>query len=372
MTSLLLAILAATTQGATDTARVVGVIATVSRDTVLIGQPFDLVLELNGLRPAENAVFPDFGSVGPVTPLAPPQPLGDRPEGQAAVRYRLVAWEPGERALLADSIVLRGRAGDGGFAVAWPEARIFVASALPEGADAESLAWRPPADVLGPNWSLQERILGGAVLLAVLVLVGAFVRRRARRTQPVPIPEPVPPRERAMHALYDLERSKMIEAGELKAFYSVLSGALRDFLAETVPRWSRDLTTAELMQLIGDDGVDDKSVGILGDLLGRSDRVKFGRRRPAEHVAERDIATAKFWILKFEPPSEPVTGDEGDAGEDSALLSEMDVVFGDVNEAEYSEAEAESEERFVDGDPEPGGFRGTSIGGQGERGATDR
>lgn len=375
MISLLLVMLAAPQQGAPDSARVVEATATVSRDTVLIGQPFDLVLQLNGLGQGEEVFFPSFDEDALVTPLAAPEPLGDHPEGQAAARYRLAVWKAGERALLADSIVLRGGAPGGEeLAIAWPETRIFVASALPEGSDAESLAWRPPADVMGSNWGLRERILGAALLLAVLVIVGIYARRRAGKGQPVPIPEPAPPRERAMRTLYDLERSQMVEAGELKAFYSALSGTLRGFLAESVPRWSRDLTTAELMRLTGDDGIDDEASRILGEVLARSDRVKFGRRRPAEQTARRDIAAAKLWILKFEPPPEPTTDPEAVEGHDATLLSEIGLVFADVGERGYSEGDGRSEPRIVDptGDEEPGGFREGTIGGEGGRGGTQR
>ncbi|MGD2218476.1 MAG: hypothetical protein PVJ64_17090, partial [Gemmatimonadales bacterium] len=230
-----------------------------------------------------------------------------------------------------------------------PGVTVHVVSVLPADADIDTLAWRPPADVLGPNWSLGEKLamLGLAAALAFATFL--YLRRRGE-VQPVPVPQARSARDTALEALERLEASGMIEAGELKGFFSALSHILREFLAGIDRAWGLDLTTAELMALVGMDGVPETQVRSLGGLLDRADMVKFARQRPSRAQAGRALDAARHWLANFErvvaepeaQEPEVVSGDAATELEFEAL-TDLDQMFAEEAVLEAPEAR-ESEE----------------------------
>ena len=102
----------------------------------------------------------------------------------------------------------------------------------------------------------------------------------------------------------------LVEAGELKGFYSALSYILRQFLAESEEAWGFDLTTDEIVDEVGRDGVAEERVKDLQVLLVEADIVKFARWRPSKIRAARALEAAADWVGHFEriepePENEP-------------------------------------------------------------------
>jgi hypothetical protein len=227
--------------------------------------------------------------------------LGDTEPGVRTARYRLTAWDIGE--LVTPAAEVRIVTDVAELAVPFPEVSVRVSSMVPVDANPDTLAWQPPADVVGGNWSMTEKLAVTGVLLALLLGTLAFVRRSGV-TSPVPVPAGTPPRERALAALARLQQAGLAEAGEFKGYYSALSQIVREFLADNDRRWGLDLTTPELVSAVGGEGVEPKEVITLGQLLVGTDLVKFARRRPTLDEATGSLESARSWIGAFELPAE--------------------------------------------------------------------
>jgi hypothetical protein len=328
-----------------DPAATIQVQAAVSHDSVRIGEPLTLMVTVSGLVGSADVAFPALPDSGAITALGPPSLLADR--GGRSARYELAAWDLGDLTLPPADIRVVTDAAE--LRIPLPGVTVHVVSVLPADADIDTLAWKPPSDVLGPNWSTGEKlaVLGLAMALALATFL--YLRRRGE-VQPVPVPQARSARAMALEALERLEASGMIEAGELKGFFSALSHILRGFLVGTDRAWGLDLTTAELMALVGMDGVPETQVRSLGGLLDRADMVKFARQRPSRAQAGRALDAAKHWLTSFqravpEPaPQEPeaVGGEEAVELEFEAL-TDLDTMFAEETVIEEPEAQ-ESEE----------------------------
>ena len=89
---------------------------------------------------------------------------------------------------------------------------------------------------------------------------------------------------------------RLIERGELKQFYIMLSDTLRGFAAALESDWSTDLTTSELAPRLKRKP---ESAPLLG-LLRSADTVKFAKRQSTKDEAARDLETAEAWVADFD------------------------------------------------------------------------
>lgn len=319
--------------------------ATLERDSVGVGEPVSLTVSLRPVSPAVRVVFPELPDSGQLVALGPPRTITSEPNVRSA-RYALVAWRIGELTVPGSGIRLSVDGAEQ--TIPFPDLTLHVTSVLPDGADLETVAWRPAADVVGANWSTAELAAAGGLLLILLAGAVLFLRRRGRAI-PVPRPEPMAPREKALIGLDLLARYGLIEAGELKGFYSALSLVLRRFLAETEGRWGLDLTTIQLMSRVGEDGVTEADVRALEALLSQSDLVKFAGLRPGTTEATATLNMARDWIEGFvrkEAPPDHGEADDDVAGwEDGAeaVLADLEEVFV-AGEGEPASGDGDHEE----------------------------
>jgi DNA-binding transcriptional ArsR family regulator len=210
----------------------------------------------------------------------------------------MVTWDVGDLPVPSAEIRVEREGDSDGMRLPFPETTIHVASVLPAGADVDTLALKPARGVVGPNWSLTEKAAAALALLAALIAAIVVYRRRGASSPPRR-PGPGPARTRAIRELEALARSGFLEAGEYKAFYSELSSILRRFLAEQDPLWGVELTTAEIVGMVARDGLSERSLEILAQLLVEADLVKFARRRPREPRARSALEESRGWIERF-------------------------------------------------------------------------
>jgi len=234
------------------------------------------------------------------------------PRDSARTRWlvvaNLVAWQPGLPDTLA--AVIRLTSTDGTVTevpvkLAFP----FVRAVLPD----DSTKWRvlPPHDVWGPSVDPARTGVAVALLILALLLLGVLAwlivravrRRRARMV-------PATARARALALLERARTSGFIEAGNWKAFYTLVGEALRGYAAAVYPRLSEDLTSAEVIDTLRGRAPDER-VDTLEHLLRVSDLAKFARRGRAPSDARRDLDLAREWIETHPSPS-------ADAAEDAA------------------------------------------------------
>jgi hypothetical protein len=345
--SLLFAVIGMILQVSAGDPAAIQVQAAVSHDSVRIGEPVTLTVTVSGLVGAADVAFPALPDSGAITALGPPSLAADR--GRRRARYELAVWNFGDLTLPPADVRVVTDAAE--LRIPLPGVTVHVVSVLPADADIDTLAWKPPSDVLGPNWSTGEKLAALGLALALALATFLYLRRRGE-VQPVPIPQARSARARALEALERLEASGMIEAGELKGFFSGLSHILREFLEGTAGAWSLDLTTAELMALVGMDGVPEAQVRSLGGLLDRADLVKFAGQRPSRAQAGRALDAARHWLNDFErllPEPEPEPQEAEAMSEDEALdlefeaLTDLDMMFAEEAAIEEPE-DRESEE----------------------------
>lgn len=344
--ALALALVAAQTPTTADGVRVV---AQLNPDSVRIGQRVTLTLTVSEVPAGAEVIFPELPDTGALSSLGPParSPSAAPTAGVWRARYELAAWSLGDLPIPAAAV--RVLSGESERRIPFPDLTIHVVSILPAAGD-DTLTWKPAAGVVGSNWSLQEKLAGAALALALLLTAAAYLRRRSA-VPPVPVPEARPPRERALVAIDALEESGMVEAGEFKAFYSALSQVVRAFLAETDPSWGLDLTTLELVAAVSRDGVKPAELAALSALLGGADMAKFARWRPKPADAKRALAEARRWLESFErvrvpPPVEEIESAEVATEPEAKAeqeLSELAQIF-DVDDAD-EDARPEAEAR---------------------------
>lgn len=277
----------------------------VTPDTLTVGDVFHAAIRVDlppGFRlqpPDSLPVSGDIENAGRRRETSEPIEGGGE---RLTIAYPLTAWKPGPVELPALSIGLIGPGEEQRtLDVRWPSA--VVRSVLP--ADTAGVQPRPLKDVLGAN-----RVLW-PILLALAAAAAAIYWVRRRRPVPEPVLAPgLPPRERALAALDRARELGLLEAGEVKAFYTLVTDAVREFIEAVEPRWSRDLTTSELLALLPGE-VEESARERLGDLLQAADMVKFARRRPDTAAALEEWQAARDWVAAFVRPLAEAGGAAG-------------------------------------------------------------
>ena len=221
------------------------------------------------------------------------------------VMVPMTAWLPGFRDSVRAMLKVTPASGAAArvpIVLAFPTVR----ATLP--ADSSQWRVRPPHDVWGASYDAKRigfAALLGLLLLALLAALVAWLLRRRRRRR-----VPATARERALQRLDEAGRSGLIEAGNWKGFYTLVSDAVRAFAAEMEPRWSADLTTAELLETMAADRVPADSAESLRGVLDAADLAKFARRGCTPDEARADLAAARGWVERFElPRAEPITAE---------------------------------------------------------------
>lgn len=175
-------------------------------------------------------------------------------------------------------------------------ALIMPLRAMTEAADGGLLP-RPPADVLGGQWSpwlIAAVGLGVAValLLGWLVLAG---RRSGAAGGPAVRLSP------RAEALGELDRIKGLgwhANGRVAQFYDATTGVLRHFADRTADDCGTFLTSSELLGRLERRWGAERVAG-LRDAVWSAERVKFGTDRPAPPAAEEDWSVVRGWIEKL-------------------------------------------------------------------------
>ena len=157
---------------------------------------------------------------------------------------------------------------------------IEVISARGEGED-QLRDIKPPVPISGgvPLW---VAVVLGLLALALFALAGVWLwQRRTRSPEPPPRPAPI---DYAAEFGRIAERG-LLQRGEFKTYYSLLSENLRRFLEQSLTIEAMEQTTSELADALREAEVDAALRQQVIDYLSAADLVKFARFLPTLDAA---------------------------------------------------------------------------------------
>lgn len=149
-------------------------------------------------------------------------------------------------------------------------------------------------------WTILWVLLGLAVLGA---LVYWFFLRKKPLTEEEKIAL-LPPFDRAIAQLKELENSRYLIQDEHKKYYSELTNIVRSYLEEEVQVSALESTTDQLidrLELLKDSGgldLEDETLQQFKRILQTADLVKFAKSKPSNLVAEKDRASVEEIVVR--------------------------------------------------------------------------
>ena len=158
-------------------------------------------------------------------------------------------------------------------------------------------------------------------ILGFLLLAGAvfyFIRRKKKRDAAI---KQLPPYERALYELEQLDKSHLLENRQTKEYYSKLTEAVRRYIEDEVHLRAMESTTSELIHFLelkketGELKLSNQTITDLQVILQRADLAKFANSKPDVITAKGDRSKIEHVIIDTkaaipEPTEEELLKDE--------------------------------------------------------------
>ena len=186
---------------------------------------------------------------------------------------------------------------------------------------------KPIAEVTSPSSShLWLWIVGIVALLLTAAALYFFVFRK-KKLSAEEERKKLPPFERAIQDLKDLQNSKYLIESQHKAYYTRLTDIVKEYLEDEVHILAKESTTDELLAKINDLQQTGKlhlsaeTISNLKRVLQNADLVKFAKSKPSDSNAEYDRETIENVVIKTQEAI-PVIQPEDQINEQNQLLIE--------------------------------------------------
>jgi hypothetical protein len=178
---------------------------------------------------------------------------------------------------------------------------IRVNSVLPsEAGDIRNVKapWELPRD-----WRTIILISVGAAAVLLLAALGYYWWRRRQGKGLLPQREEPkrPPHELALEELQQLRASDLLQRGEVKAFYSILSEIVRRYIEGRYEVMALEMTTYEVKQALREHESNLDACDMARELLEASDLVKFAKLVPPLEQGETLINMAESFVETTKP-----------------------------------------------------------------------
>lgn len=150
-------------------------------------------------------------------------------------------------------------------------------------------------------WKILLWILGIAIVAAALLYWFVFRKKPLTEEEKVAL---LPPFDRAILGLKQLEKSKYLIQDDYKTYYSELTDIVRSYLEEDVHVTALESTTEQLidkLEMMKDAGqlkLDEETIQQFKKVLQTSDLVKFAKSKPETSVAEQDRKSVEQIVIK--------------------------------------------------------------------------
>ncbi len=290
-------------------ARAPEISTTIEPTTINVGDPVTITVTVRH-APDARVIWPDPIALGPFELLdqrdSDPAPNADEAVALTSVELQVTAFELGELALPSFDVEVVATNGDS-VTLSTDVVAIAVASV---GRD-EGGAIR---DIKGPLAipfgivTLLPWLLG----LAGLVTLGYWLyrryRRRARPEVVIPTAPPRPAHEVAYESLDALEASGLLRLGEIKTYHIRLSDIVRVYTEGRFRIDAMEMTTGEVLVLLGHRGVGSSVVADFRQVLDRCDLVKFAKFRPEVTACHDLVPLGRHLVDLTRPAKRTPTG----------------------------------------------------------------
>lgn len=288
-------------------------VAELSRDTVAVGEPFELRLSVY-VPPGGVAGFPDTlpatDAIESLAPVAWSSELVAGGGSRLVLSYPLIAFRAGSLAVPGLEVRIDPAGGEPDL-IRFPRHPVYVAPTLTPERLRGGVAPAPPDDVAGPNrhWpSTGAALFFSAALVGLIVSAGLKSLGAPRRAAVSESQTPATLAEARLAAIAELDRLLGAEGrgADVRELYRRASGAVRRYVERFDPAWGPDLTVTELLGRLdgrahrrGPPGDASSERPILEPLrreLLRAEVVKFGRARPDAAEAQRHLLALRAWV----------------------------------------------------------------------------
>ncbi len=171
-------------------------------------------------------------------------------------------------------------------------------------------------DIKGPisaPWSIFEILpwIGiGVVVLAIILIIIYYVRKKMKNKTIAPViikAPPIEPHVKALKALQDLADRKLWQEGRIKEYHTAISDILRTYIGERYSIAAPEMITSEIMQALRrTEVVNTPFYMSLQQILILSDLVKFAKEKPLAAEHEKSLSDAIDFIKETIPKQEQV------------------------------------------------------------------
>jgi hypothetical protein len=272
--------------------------ASLGSEQIRIGEQTDLIIEANA---AAGAV--DWPIVGDtltqrvaVVRSGRIDTLGDR--GILRRSIRITGFDTGYWAIPPLRLTIGGRPAE-------TEPLLLHVVGVPIDANGEPRADKPLIELpFSPLWWLREHggwFAGAAILAVIAVVIMLLIKRRkpVPKTAPAELAIPLP--ERVLALLQDLERRRLWQQGEHKAYQSQLTDILRGYVEERFQVPALERTTDELVHELRVSPMLPEQQTLLANMLRAADLVKFAKAIPGPTENEQLMASAIRFVRETAP-----------------------------------------------------------------------
>jgi hypothetical protein len=294
--TMVVALLATATQvlaQAQNASRAVSAGVTTSKDTVTVGEAFEIRVRVRA--PADASIrFPDNPDTAGMVQARDPRTIVVNDSLQSldlTATYHVAAWDIGRQSIALEDAIVTFSSPTAERRVPLANVSVFVRSVLP--ADSTLRVPKPAR----PLWETKAFPWWLLALLAALIAIGVGIwwwMRRRRRPKPVIV---VDPYIRAQKEFTRLESMGLVDAGERTRFVALAVEVLRDYLVARYPEGSLALTSQELAAVLRRHPM--VPVEQLRRVLHETDLAKFARWTLTEEHA-RNLAREARAIVESE------------------------------------------------------------------------
>lgn len=282
--------------------------AGVNRDTVTVGDPITFRVRVRRGKEDAVALSVKGDALGPfeVRESRPPS-MRERDDGTIEETQDLViaAYQTGIFEVPPVTLRFRTAAGDTG-SLRSDSIPIVVRSVKPE--DATDIRDVKVPVTVAPRMPVWLWVVAGLLALALTAAVW-YLRHRRRRPREAP---PAPPID-WFAEVAKIARMGLLEKGDYKRYYTLLSEAFRRYLEARTGVEAMECTTFEIARDLRRIAIQDQKVLDTEGFLAEADLVKFAKHSPPHQAALRAADRVRELMEKMntEPVVREISGEDG-------------------------------------------------------------